>query len=106
MAEECQGGVCGGTWWNERRSLFSGGGAGGVSSPCSVAQLGGGFDMGSFGWPNHEVLIKGTKPINLQHSFDNPLVFSADMDSTLDILGFGLSPTSSTATNWSQLNLL
>lgn len=102
MAEEFQGGVCGGTWWNERRSL----GAGGLSSPCSVAQLGGGFDMGSFGWPNHEILIKGAKPINLQHNFDNSFVFPADMDSTLDILGFGLSPTSSTTTNWSQLNLL
>lgn len=108
MAEEFQGGVCGGTWWNPPRSLFSGG----LTSPCSVAQLGGGggggFDMGSFGWPN-EVLIKGNnnnKPINLHNNFENSLGFPADLDSTLDILGFGLSPTSSTTTDWSQPNLL
>ncbi|KAL8467821.1 hypothetical protein ACS0TY_031169 [Phlomoides rotata] len=40
MAEEFEGGVCGGNWaWNSSRNLFS-------SSPCSLA---------SFGWPNHDV---------------------------------------------------
>ncbi|KMS96591.1 hypothetical protein BVRB_8g201610 [Beta vulgaris subsp. vulgaris] len=103
MGEEFQGGVCG-TWWNPPHSLFSGG----VSSPCSVAQLGGGFDMGSFGWPNE--VIKGSKFNNNNNNnnnnptFDN-LIFPDQMDSSLDILGFGLSPTSST-TDWNHQNLL
>ncbi|CAA2982547.1 transcription factor bHLH112-like [Olea europaea subsp. europaea] len=47
MAEELiQGGVCGGNWWNPARSLF------GNSLPCSSTIN----DMGSFGWPNDEVV--------------------------------------------------
>ncbi|CAO2842785.1 unnamed protein product [Amaranthus hypochondriacus] len=87
--EEFQGGVCGGTWWNPPHNLFSGG----LSSPCSVAQLGGGgFDMGNFGWQND--VIKG-KINNNNTIFDN-LFFSDQMDSSLDILGF------SSTTDWNN----
>ncbi|KAK9681732.1 hypothetical protein RND81_10G024000 [Saponaria officinalis] len=103
MGEEFhQGGVCGGTWWNP--NIFSGGG--GLSSPCSVAQLGGGCDMGGFGWPNE--IVKGRCNNNNQvfdeNNNNNSLVFVGDFDSTLlDTLGFGLSPTSSTNV-WNQQN--
>ncbi|XP_021726287.1 transcription factor bHLH112-like [Chenopodium quinoa] len=100
MGEEFQGGVCGGTWWNPPHNLFSSG----LSSPCSVAQLGGaGFDVGSFGWPN-ELVVKGSnnnKSSNNNNSVFDNLIFSDQLDSSLDILGFGLSPTSST-TDWNN----
>ncbi|XP_057537793.1 transcription factor bHLH112-like isoform X2 [Amaranthus tricolor] len=96
--EEFQGGVCGGMCWNPPLNLFSGG----LLSPCSVTQLGGGgFDMGNFGWQND--VIKG-KSNNNNTIFDN-LFFSDQMDPSLDILGFGLSPTSST-TDWNHQNLM
>ncbi|XP_021719553.1 transcription factor bHLH123-like [Chenopodium quinoa] len=98
MGEEFQGGVCGGTWWNPPHNIFSSG----LSTPCSVAQLSGGsFDVGSFGWPN-EVVVKGSnnKSSNNNSVFDN-LIFPDQIDSSLDILGFGLSPTSST-TDWNN----
>lgn len=103
MGEEFQGGVCGGTWWNPPHNLFSGG----LSSPCSVAQLGGGggFDMDSFGWQN-EVVVKGSiKSTNNNPVFDNLMFSDQIMDSSLDILGYGLSPTTST-TDWNHHNLL
>ncbi|KAK6133315.1 hypothetical protein DH2020_032978 [Rehmannia glutinosa] len=46
MAEEFQGGVCGGNWWNSPGNLFR-------SSPCSSAING----PGSFGWFNHDPAI-------------------------------------------------
>ncbi|XP_074270306.1 transcription factor bHLH112-like isoform X2 [Silene latifolia] len=110
MAQEFQGGVCGTTWWNNL-NLFNGGDGGGFMSPCSVAQFsdgdggGGGYDMGSFGWPYE--LMKAKFNNNNQvcdDDINNNLDFSADFDSsTLDILSFGFSPTTST-TNWSQQN--
>lgn len=113
MGEEFQGGVCGGTWWNPPHNLFSGG----LSSPCSVSQLSGGgggggsFDMGGFGWSN-EVVVKGNIKSNNNNNYNNNnnsvfdnLVFPDQMDSSLDILGFGLSPTCST-TDWNHHNLL
>ncbi|KAL9236698.1 hypothetical protein vseg_011334 [Gypsophila vaccaria] len=100
MAEEFLGGVCGGTWWNP--NLFSGGG-GGFSSPCSVAQLGGGCDIGSFGWPNEIIKGRCTNDQNLVDNNNDSLGFICDFDPTLDTLGFCLSPTSSTNV-WSQQN--
>ncbi|KAL0407301.1 UNVERIFIED_CONTAM: Transcription factor [Sesamum latifolium] len=47
MAEDFQGGVCGGNWWNPPRNLFG-------SSPCASAIN----DMGSFGWlQNHDLMM-------------------------------------------------
>ncbi|XP_051125425.1 transcription factor bHLH112-like [Andrographis paniculata] len=40
MAEEFQGGVCGGSWWDSYRSNFFG------SSPCSLQRN----EVGTFGW--------------------------------------------------------
>lgn len=96
MGEEFQGGVCGGTWWTPPHNLFSGG----LSSPCSVAQLGGGggaFDMGNLGWQNE--VIKGK--LNNNQVFDNNFILPYQMDSSFDTLGFALSPTSST-TDWNH----
>ncbi|KAK4421290.1 Transcription factor [Sesamum alatum] len=47
MAEEFQGGVCGGNWWNPPRYFFA-------SSPCASAIN----DTGSFGWlQNHDLMM-------------------------------------------------
>ncbi|PIN01217.1 hypothetical protein CDL12_26280 [Handroanthus impetiginosus] len=43
MAEEFQGGICGGNWWSTSRTLFG-------SSPCSLA-------TNDFGWMNHNPII-------------------------------------------------
>ncbi|KAK9714809.1 hypothetical protein RND81_06G122000 [Saponaria officinalis] len=102
MVEELfQGGVCGGTWWNP--SLFSGGGGG--SSLCSVAQLGGGCDMGGFvGW-THEIMKGRFSNVQVyddnNNNNNNNLVFSAEFDSTFDTMGFDLSPTTSII-DWNQ----
>lgn len=51
MAEEfLQGGVCGGSWWNSPRNLFS-------SSPCSLASNDG------FGWASHELMTAEIKSV-------------------------------------------
>ncbi|KAH9611865.1 hypothetical protein KSS87_019544 [Heliosperma pusillum] len=109
MAQEFQGGVCSGTWWNP--NLFYGGGGSGFMSPCSVVQLsdggGGGYDMESFGCPYEVMKAKFNNNNNNQvcedDDINNNLDFSVDFDSTLDILGIGFLPTTST-TNWSQQN--
>ncbi|XP_074307610.1 uncharacterized protein LOC141642652 [Silene latifolia] len=93
MAEEFQSRVCGSTWWNPNH--FSSGGAS-LTSPCSVAQLGGGYDMGNFGWP-HQVIK--SMPNNQVYD-NNSLVSSTNFDSTLDIMGFAPSPT----IDWNQQN--
>ncbi|CAO2823743.1 unnamed protein product [Amaranthus hypochondriacus] len=99
MGEEFLGGVCGDTWWNPPHNLFSGS----LSSPCSVAQLGGGggFDMDSFGWQND---VTKSKLMNNNTIFDN-LIFQDEMDSSLDILSFCFSPTSSNI-DWNHQNLI
>ncbi|KAH9622415.1 hypothetical protein KSS87_019172 [Heliosperma pusillum] len=97
MGEQVQGGVCGGTWWNPN-VFYGGGGGGSFSSPCSVTQLGGGYDMGNFGYP-HEVM----KSMSNNQVYDNnSLVSSNNLDSTLDMLGFAPSPT----IDWNQQNQL
>ena len=101
MGEQFLGGVCGDTWWNPPHNLFSGS----LSSPCSVAQLGGGggdgFDMDSFGWQNN---VTKSKLMNNNTIFDN-LIFQDQMDSSLDILSFCFSPTSSNI-DWNHQNLM
>lgn len=106
MADEFQTGVCGGTWWNPARNSFIGG-----PSPCSTALN----DTGSFGWPTEMVDIKARSCEESASVSDSSIVFqdiqkpqqpdsasgggSMLMESTLQMMGFGLS-SSSTTTDW------
>ncbi|XP_024030961.1 transcription factor bHLH112 isoform X3 [Morus notabilis] len=47
MAEEFQGGICGGNWWSSSRSVFM------AASPCSVGLS---HDVAGFGWPSHDMV--------------------------------------------------
>ena len=114
MAEEFHAGVCGGTWWNPSKNMFAG-----CSSPCST---GIGADMGSFGWAADIVDIKAARSCEESNNSvsDSSIVFQgvahhnkpqqqqADsdsggssilIDSTLQMMGFGLS-SSTTTTDW------
>ncbi|KAI3466609.1 hypothetical protein Pfo_023272 [Paulownia fortunei] len=110
MAEEFQGGVCGGNWWNSSRNLFG-------SSPCSSAVN----DLGSFGWLNHDLIIDmktarsisdesagsasdGSSSIVLQdvQKPQQPTVNgNMSIASTLQMLGISLS-SSTTTDDWNQ----
>lgn len=122
MAEEFQAGICGSNWWNSSRHAL-------MPSPCSVNFN---DHMGSFGCPNDMVDIKATRSscgeINNSASdhddeHSNSIGFeqyqdvqkphehtdsgsgtssSVLIDSTLQMIGFGLS--SSSATTPSDLN--
>ncbi|KAI3456376.1 hypothetical protein Pfo_013039 [Paulownia fortunei] len=109
MAEEFQGGVCGGNWWNSSRNLFG-------SSPCSLATN----DIGSFRWPNHDLIMDmkttrssddsagsasdGSSTIVVQ-DVQNPQQTTASgnmsIDSTLHMMGISLS-SSTTPDDWNQ----
>ncbi|XVF27768.1 hypothetical protein REPUB_Repub14bG0137300 [Reevesia pubescens] len=112
MAEEFQAGICGGTWWNPTKTMFTG-----CSSPCSTGIA----DMGSFGsWGTHVMVDINARSSCDEESNDNSsIVFQghaqqkpqqqADsdnggssilIDSTLQMMGFGLS--SSTTSDWNQ----
>ena len=112
MAEEFVAGICGGTWWNSSKTMFSG-----CSSPCSTGIA----DMGSFGWATNMVDIKARscdQESNNSVSDHSSIVFqgahhqkpqqadsdcggsSVLIDSTLQMMGFGLS--SSTTSDWNQ----
>ena len=111
MAEEFQTGICGGNWWmNPSRSTFTG-----SSSPCSVALN----DTGSYAWSDM-VDMKGRPCEETNSVSDSSVVFQdvqkpqqqADsgsgcgsssilIDSTLQMMGFGLS-SSSTTSDWNQ----
>ena len=109
MAEEFQAGICGETWWNSSKTMFTG-----CSSPCSSGIA----DMGSFGWGTDMVDIKGGSCEESNNSVsDSSIVFQgahpkpqqADsdsggtsilIDSTLQMMGFSLS--SSTTSDWNQ----
>jgi len=103
MAEEFQAAICGESWWNinPTRSVFPL-----MSSTCSVAAA----DAGNYStW-------QSTEDINNFISSDNSLSFldvekpqqrdsasgtgSILIDSTLQMMGFGMS--SSTSSNWNQ----
>lgn len=101
MAEEYQGGICGGNWWSS-----ASGHALVAASPCSV-----GFNdhMGIFGCPTDMVdMIKSRSScggeININSSSDQDHVqnqhenrdISACTDSNLQMIGFGLNSSSST----------
>ncbi|GLT83126.1 hypothetical protein SLE2022_014350 [Rubroshorea leprosula] len=105
MAEEfLQAGICGGTWWmmNPSKGMF-----GGCSSPIG--------DVGSFGWGADVVDIKQSSACeesNITSVSDSSMAFpscqkpdsdssggdNVFIDSTLPIMGFGLS--SSTTSDW------
>lgn len=110
MAEEFQAGICGGNWWiNSSRNAFT------TATPCSV-----GFnDLGSLGWVCDMVDMKGRSSSSCGESADSvvcdtsinafqdvqkPHQAAADsvsctgtttgsilIDSTLQMMGFGLS---------------
>ncbi|KAK2978970.1 hypothetical protein RJ640_017534 [Escallonia rubra] len=107
MGEEFQAGVCGGSWWNLSRSGFG-------LSPCSSVMH---DHMGSLGWPAGQDLVD-LKPIRSSDNdssspSDNSVVYQdiqkshhqggrddLSMDSTLQMMGIGLS--SSTTSDWNQ----
>lgn len=116
MADEFQAGICGGNWWNTSRSSL-------VTSPCSAVLS----DMGSYGWSTDMMLdmrqaARSTTSdddddqsasvcdnsmgfqeiIHKPHSVDSGGVL---MDSTLQMLGFGLSSSSATS-DWNNQTLL
>ncbi|XP_031258206.1 transcription factor bHLH112-like isoform X2 [Pistacia vera] len=116
MAEEFQTGICGGTWWNSSRSSFS---------PCSASGIGLTDHMGSFLWPTSSMVdVKTTtrscEESNNSVSADSSIVFQSAqkpqpqqtdsdsggssilMDSTLQMMSFGLSSSSSPSTDWNQ----
>lgn len=109
MAEDFQGGVCGGNWWNSSRNLFG-------SSPCSLATN---DNIGSFGWPNHDLIMDmktarssddsagsasdGSGSIVLQ-DVQKPQQTNGSMSmdhSTLQMMGISLS-SSTSPDDWNQ----
>ncbi|GLU23170.1 hypothetical protein SLE2022_391950 [Rubroshorea leprosula] len=105
MAEQFQAGISGGTsWMNSSKGVF-----GGCSSPIA--------DLGSFGWGAEVVDVKARSSAcedsNITSVSDSPMAFqsfqkpesngsgggggSILMDSTLPMMGFGLSSSSSTS---------
>lgn len=115
MAEELHAGVSGENWWinSSRRGL--------MESPCSVGLN----DLGSFGWPitDHVMAMKTKYSISNSVSDQSSLSFqdivngdqkpnqhqhsgSISIDSTLQMMGFGLSTTSSPISKFNQANLL
>ncbi|KAJ8761642.1 hypothetical protein K2173_004418 [Erythroxylum novogranatense] len=106
MAEEFRGRICGGSWWNSSKSAFMGG-----SPPCAFA---GTTDVG-FG--PYVVDLK-SRSCNVDSVSENSMIFQNSqkpqqqansesggstilMDSTLQMVGFGL-PSSSSSSDWSQ----
>ena len=121
MAEEFQAEICGGSWWNPSRSVFSAAAAAAaVASPCS---MGLGHDVAGFGnWPmshmiDHHTMIDNNNNnkarsnssgetnnsvcespnIAFQEVLQKPHHQHAQtdllIDSTLQMMGFGLSPS-------------
>lgn len=122
MAEEFQAGICGENWWNinPTRSVFP---LMSSASTCSVAAN----DAGSYSnWQSDFVDLKATRPCASDDTINNLLVSDGSLgffdtqshkqqsdssasgtggsilmdSSTLQIMGFGLS--SSTSSNWNQ----
>ncbi|KAK8678282.1 hypothetical protein V6N13_143787 [Hibiscus sabdariffa] len=105
MAEEFHAGICGETWWNSSKTMFAG-----CSSPCYTGIA---TDKGSFGWSADMADIKARS--SYEESKDN-LAFqlgaqqgdsdscgtgsSIFIDSNLQMMAFGFSP--STTSDWNQ----
>lgn len=102
MADEFQGGICSGNWWDSARNSSSNG-------ACSVSVN----DIGiSFGWQTEMVdIIKSRSCEESASVCDNSSIVFQDIqkpqlnDSTLQMMGFDLSSSASsttTATDWNQ----
>ncbi|KAJ9136276.1 hypothetical protein P3X46_033368 [Hevea brasiliensis] len=124
MAEEFQTGICDGNWWSLSKSVFMGGG----SSPCSTDINA--TDMGNYGpWMVTDVgdlkprscKLDNSNNITTTDSLSDSSVLVQDslktqqtdsdragssvlMDSTLQMMGFGISSSSSSSSSldWSQ----
>lgn len=98
MGEEFEAGVCGGSWWsNSSRGGFG-------SSPCNSSSININDHIGSFGWAaaaaGELVDLKGGARSS-EDSSDGNGGTTLSMDSTLQMMGIGLSSSSST-TDWNQ----
>ncbi|XP_021902089.1 transcription factor bHLH112 isoform X2 [Carica papaya] len=123
MGEEFHAGVCGETWWNSSKNVFA--------SPCSVG-IGGDLMGGStnFFWSSFDVLDMKAKSSYEEEDVANITtavtdtstntknsssvsadgVFhvqklqeaAADSDSTLQMMGFGISSSSPSTSDWNQ----
>nr|GMC83772.1 transcription factor bHLH112-like [Ipomoea batatas] len=109
-------GVCGGgSWWNPARSMFG-------ASPCSAASIN---DMGNFAWANnnddhhhhhHHNQLVNMKGRSSEESSEGSSVVLQELpkshhhqthnmsmdNSTLHMLGIGLSPSSTATSDWNQ----
>lgn len=101
MADEFQAGVCGGNWWNSSRSIFG-------SSLCAASSIG-----NNFAWPNNDLLdMKSSCRSNNDESGNSddsvvlqelPKHHQQPHDSTLQMLGIGLSSSSISSTpDWNH----
>ncbi|XP_039034438.1 transcription factor bHLH112-like [Hibiscus syriacus] len=86
MAEEFNAGICEETWWNPTKPMFTG-----CNSPLFS-------DIGSFGLGTDMVDIKA-RSNDSDHNYGTSIL----IDSTLQMMGFGLS--SSTTSDWNQFSL-
>lgn len=114
MAEEFQAGICGGNWWNSSKTVFMGG--------CSTVNTSD-HHMGTYGssWVTDMVDLKAKSCKESNNSVSHTtMVFQnshkphqqTDSDSggnsilmdsaTLQMMGFGLSASSSSSSDWSQ----
>ncbi|KAK4347056.1 hypothetical protein RND71_033395 [Anisodus tanguticus] len=95
MADEYQAGVCGGNWWNSSRSIF------GTSLCASSVPIG----NSNFAWPNHDLLdMKSSCRSNDESGNSDESVVLQELpkrDSTLQMLGIGLS-SSTSSDNWNH----
>ncbi|KDP20840.1 hypothetical protein JCGZ_21311 [Jatropha curcas] len=121
MAEEFQTGICGGDWWNLSKSVFMGG-----SSPCSTTGINA-SDMEKYGswvvtdvvdWKPRSCKVSNNNDINSVS--DSSVIFQDSqkpqqqqtdsdsggsgilLDSTLQMMGFGISSSPSSSSEWSQ----
>ncbi|KAE8728649.1 bHLH123 protein [Hibiscus syriacus] len=104
MAEEFYAGICGETWWNPTKTMFTG-----CNSPLYTTGI---ADIGSFGWGTDPAEIKARTNVSVFHHKPDQLQAGSDqnggssvlIDSTLQMMGFGFS--SSTTSDWNKYLLL
>ncbi|KAL4336000.1 hypothetical protein GQ457_07G028620 [Hibiscus cannabinus] len=106
MAEEFHAGICGETWWNSSKTMFAG-----CSSPCSTGIAA--AEMGSFGWTADMADIKAKSSyeeskdslayqLGAQQGESDSCGSSIWIDSTLQMMGFGLPSSSTSGSEWNQ----
>ncbi|XP_006383985.1 transcription factor bHLH112 isoform X2 [Populus trichocarpa] len=121
MAEEFQAGICGENWWmNSSKSVFMGG-----LSPCSTVSITSDH-MGTYGsWTTADMVDLKARSISCKESnhittsvsdasipflnSQKPQQADSDsggssilIDSTLQMMGYGLSSSSSSSSDWNQ----